>query len=101
MLPRLLGAALLLATAGTALAQPSACFEAERRIAEAGALRVQARQDANVGERGRVCTTLDEAGDRYDDAQDLFEECGRTVAAIGLRAAHRDIDGLKRFNACP
>lgn len=82
-----------------ALAQ-SACAEAERKMVEAGALRYQAREEARAGDRGRVCETLDEAGDRYDDAKDLFDDCGRTVTAIELRGATRNLDGLKRMNGC-
>lgn len=82
-----------------ALAQAT-CAEAERKVVEAGALRFQAREEARAGDRGRVCETLDEAGDRYDDAKDLFDACGRTVTAIELRGASRNLDGLKRMNGC-
>ncbi|MBE7244340.1 MAG: hypothetical protein INR63_05270, partial [Actinomycetospora chiangmaiensis] len=56
----------------SALALP-ACLEAQRKIDEANALRFQARQEARLGDHDRVCDTLDEVGDRYDDARDAFE----------------------------
>lgn len=92
-------AALAAAAALPALAQP-ACIEAERKMVEAGALRVQAREEARLGDRARVCETLDEVGDRYDDAKGLFEDCGRTVTAIEIRGSERNLDGLKRVNGC-
>lgn len=101
-MPRL--PACLIAACGAVLALPAlaqpACIEAERKMVEAGALRVQAREEAGIGGRGRVCEILDEVGDRYDDAKGLFEDCGRTVTAIEIRSSERNLDGLKRMNGC-
>lgn len=87
------------AVAGTAFAAP-VCGEARVKLAEAGALREQARQEAYAGSRDRVCETLDEATDRTEDARDILEECGRPVTAIDLRTELRDLRNLKRFNRC-
>ena len=95
----LIAAAVLGAAALPALAQ-TVCPDAERKMVEAGALRFQAREEARSGRQDRVCDNLDDAGDRYEDAKDLFEECGRTVTAIELRGAQRNLDGLKRLNGC-
>lgn len=95
---------LALAVLGAGLALPAlaqtACIQAEQKIAEAGALRFQAREEARAGRHDRVCDNLDDAGDRYEDAKDLFDDCGRTVTAIELRGAQRNLDGLKRLNGC-
>ena len=55
----------------SALALP-ACLEAQRKVDEANALRLQARQEMRLGDHDRVCDTLDEVGDRYDDARYAF-----------------------------
>ena len=56
-----------------------ACLEARAKIDEASALRYQARQEARLGNHDRVCDTLDEIGDRYNDARDGFEDCGAEI----------------------
>jgi hypothetical protein len=83
----------------TALARP-ACIEARRKVDEAEALRVQVRQDMRLGDRGRVCDTLDEIGDRYNDARDAFEDCGEGVVAIDLRSELRQLRIAKKINRC-
>lgn len=102
--PTILIAALLAAGALGAATLPAlaqtACIDAERKVVEAGALRVQAREEARIGRQERVCDNLDDAGDRYEDAIDLFDQCGRSVTAIELRGAQRNLDGLKRMNGC-
>ena len=87
------------AATGAAVAAP-VCGEARGKLAEATALREQARQEAYAGSRDRVCDTLDEATDRTEDARDILEECGRPVVAIDLRTELRDLRDLKRFNRC-
>lgn len=94
-----LGLAIATLLVAPAMAQ-KACFEADQKVQEARSLRLQAREEARIGNRGEVCATLNEAGDRYDDAQDLFEDCGRGAVAVDLRSAHRNIDGLKKMNGC-
>ena len=84
---------------GPALAQP-ACIEARAKVDEASALRYQARQDARIGDHDRVCDTLDEIGDRYNDARDAFEDCGAGVTAIELRGALRNLRLAKHVNRC-
>ncbi|AWN36663.1 hypothetical protein [Methylobacterium radiodurans] len=86
-------------SAQTALAAP-ACIEARRKVDEAVALRYQARQEARLGDRERVCDTLDEVGDRYNDARDAFDECGAGVVAIDLRSELRALRVAKRINRC-
>ncbi|KMO42340.1 hypothetical protein VQ02_03130 [Methylobacterium variabile] len=92
-------AAALLLLAGPALAQP-ACIGAQRKIDEAGALRFQARQDARLGDRDRVCDNLGDAEDRYEDARDRLDECGLRVASIDLKSALRSVRQEKRFFRC-
>lgn len=94
-------AALLLGTslATSALAAPG-CLDGRRKVQEAGALRFQARQEARLGNRDRVCDTLDEVGDRYHEAQDAFEDCGADIVAIDLRSELRDLRLAKRLNRC-
>lgn len=77
-----------------------ACFDAQRKVDEALALRDQARQEARIGSRERVCDTLDEIGDRYAEARDAFEDCGATVAAIGLRSDSRALRAAKAASRC-
>lgn len=98
MLRPVLAVALL--AAAPAFAQPACTVEAGRKVAEAGALRVQARQEARYGDRDRTCDALDEAGDRYGDARDVLEDCGLTVTAIELRSPLRAVRELKRFYRC-
>ncbi|MBE7200399.1 MAG: hypothetical protein INR70_21705 [Parafilimonas terrae] len=86
-------------TTSSALALP-ACLEAQRKIDEANALRFQARQEARLGNHDRVCDTLDEVGDRYDDARDAFERCGEGVIAIDLRTELRHLRIAKKINRC-
>ncbi len=86
-------------TAQTALAAP-ACIEARRKVDEAAALRYQARQEARLGDHDRVCDTLDEVGDRYNDARDAFDDCGAGVVAIDLRSELRALRVAKRINRC-
>ena len=89
----------LLACAAPASALPS-CLEAQRKVDEATALRYQARQEARIGNHDRVCDTLDEVGDRYNDARDAFEDCGAGVIAIDLRSELRALRVAKRVNRC-
>ena len=88
-----------LALTSSALALP-ACLEAQRKVDEANALRFQARQEARLGNHDRVCDTLDEVGDRYDDARDAFEQCGEGVVAIDLRSELRGLRIAKKINRC-
>lgn len=83
----------------SALALP-ACLEAQRKIDEANALRFQARQEARLGDHDRVCDTLDEVSDRYDDAREAFERCGEGVVAIDLRTELRGLRIAKKINRC-
>jgi hypothetical protein len=92
-------AAALLLFAGPALAQP-ACIGAQRKIDEAGALRFQARQDARLGDRDRVCDNLGDAEDRYEDARDRLDDCGLGVASVDLKSALRSVRQEKRFFRC-
>lgn len=94
-----LGLALGLALTASALALP-ACLEAQRKVDEATALRVQAREAMRLGDHDRVCDTLDEVGDRYDDARDAFEACGEGVVAIDLRRESRGLRTAKSINRC-
>ncbi|MER2266215.1 hypothetical protein [Methylobacterium oxalidis] len=89
----------LLACAPPASALPR-CLEAQRKVDEANALRFQARQEARLGDHGRVCDTLDEVGDRYNDARDAFDDCGAGVVAIDLRSELRALRVAKRVNRC-
>ncbi|MGV7033042.1 hypothetical protein [Methylobacterium symbioticum] len=89
----------LVLTAQTAFAAP-ACIEARRKVDEAVALRYQARQEARLGNHDRVCDTLDEVGDRYNDARDAFDDCGAGVIAIDLRSELRNLRIAKRINRC-
>lgn len=86
--------------AAPALAQPATCVPAQRKLQEAAALRFQARQDARIGDRDRVCDTLGDAEDRYEDARDRFEDCGAGLAAIDLRGALRSVRLEKRAFRC-
>ena len=70
------------------------------KIDEAGALRFQARQDARLGDRDRVCDNLGDAEDRYEDARDRLDECGLRVASIDLKSALRSVRQEKRFFRC-
>ncbi|MBN4096927.1 MULTISPECIES: hypothetical protein [Methylobacterium] len=88
-----------LALTSAASALPS-CIEAQRKVDEANALRFQARQEARLGNHDRVCDTLDEVGDRYDDARDAFERCGEGVVAIDLRSELRGLRIAKKINRC-
>jgi hypothetical protein len=88
-----------LALTSAASALPS-CIEAQRKVDEANALRFQARQEARLGDHDRVCDTLDEVGDRYDDARDAFERCGEGVVAIDLRSSLRGLRIAKKINRC-
>ena len=96
-LPLGLAASLLLTT--SALALP-ACLEAQRKVDEASALRLQARQEMRVGDHDRVCDLLDEIGDRYEDAREAFETCGEGVVAIDLRSELRGLRMAKAINRC-
>ena len=89
----------LLTCAAPASALPS-CLEAQRKVDEATALRYQARQEARIGNHDRVCDTLDEVGDRYNDARDAFDDCGAGVIAIDLRSELRALRVAKRVNRC-
>ncbi len=89
----------LVLSAQTVLAAP-ACIEARRKVDEAVALRYQARQEARLGDRDRVCETLDEVGDRYNEARDAFDDCGAGVVAIDLRSELRALRVAKRINRC-
>ncbi|MEH3118096.1 MAG: hypothetical protein PGN25_11020 [Methylorubrum populi] len=88
-----------LGVASSALAAPG-CIDARRKVQEAGALRYQARQEAQFGNHDRVCDTLDEVGDRYHEAQDAFEDCGADIVAIDLRSELRALRVAKRVNRC-
>lgn len=88
------------AITGPALAAPACTVEAGRKVAEAGALRYQARQEAIAGNRDRTCDALDEAGDRYGDARDTLDDCGFTVSAIELRTELRAVRHLRRYYGC-
>jgi hypothetical protein len=96
-LPLGLAAGLVLTSAALAL---PACLEAQRKVDEANALRFQARQEMRLGDRGRVCDTLDEVGDRYEDARDAFDTCGEGVVAIDLRSELRGLRMAKKVNGC-
>lgn len=85
--------------ATSALAAPG-CLDGRRKMQEASALRYQANQEARLGNRDRVCDTLDEVGDRFHEAQDAFEDCGADVVAIDLRSELRDLRIAKRLNRC-
>ena len=98
-LPAAIAALGLALAAQTALAAP-ACIEARRKVDEAAALRYPARQEARLGDRDRVCDTLDEVGDRYNDARDAFDDCGAGVVAIDLRSELRALRVAKRINRC-
>ncbi|WP_018262571.1 hypothetical protein [Methylobacterium sp. WSM2598] len=92
--------AALLVAAGSALAQPATCAPAHRKLQEADALRFQARQEARIGDRDRVCDALGDIEDRYEDAQDRFEACGAGLASIDLRGALRSVRLEKRAFRC-
>lgn len=94
-----LAALLIIGAAGPALALPS-CGDGQRKLQEVSALRFQARQEARIGDRDRVCDTLDEIGDRVADARDDFEDCGASVAAIDLRSESRALRAAKAVNRC-
>lgn len=96
-LPLGLAAGLLLTSAAFAL---PACLEAQRKVDEAGALRQQARREMRSGDRARVCDTLAEVEDRYDEARDAFESCGEGVVAIDLRREVRGLRIAKTINGC-
>jgi hypothetical protein len=81
------------------LAAP-ACIEARKKVDEAEALRFQVRQDMRLGDHDRVCNTLDEIGDRYNDARDAFDDCGEGVVAIDLRNELRRLRIAKKINRC-
>lgn len=89
----------LLAGSSSALALPG-CLDAQRKVDEADALRFQARQEARLGSRERVCDTLDEVGERYHEARDAFDACGAGVAAIDLRSELRILRIAKTVNRC-
>ena len=89
----------LLLSLGPAFSAPT-CVEARTKIDEASALRYQARQEARLGNHDRVCDTLDEIGDRYNDARDGFEDCGAGVIAIDLRTELRNLRIAKHVNRC-
>lgn len=94
-----LTAALAATAAAPSLAQP-ACVRAQRKLDEAAAFRFQARQDARIGDRDRVCDALGDAEDRYEDARDRFDECGLGLAAIDLLGALRSVRLEKRSFRC-
>lgn len=94
-----LGLALGLVLISSALALP-ACLEAQRKVDEAKALRFRARQEMRLGDHDRVCDTLAEVGDRYDDARDAFEACGEGLVAIDLRRESRGLRLAKSINRC-
>lgn len=94
-----LGLAVGLVLTSSALALP-ACLEAQRKVDEAAALRLQARQEMRLGNHDRVCDTLAEVGDRYDDARDAFEACGEGVVAIDLRGESRRLRIAESINRC-
>lgn len=85
--------------ATSAMAAP-ACIEARKKVDEAAALRFQVRQDMRLGDHDRVCDTLDEIGDRYNDARDAFDDCGEGVVAIDLRGELRQLRIAKKINRC-
>lgn len=85
--------------ATSALALP-ACIEARKKVDEAAALRFQVRQEMRLGDHDRVCDTLDEIGDRYNDARDAFDDCGEGVVAIDLRGELRQLRIAKKINRC-
>ena len=89
----------MLALTSASLALP-ACLEAQRKVDEANALRFQARQEMRAGDHDRVCDTLDEVGDRYDEARDAFEACGDGVVAIDLRSEQRGLRIARKINRC-
>ncbi|KQP51732.1 hypothetical protein ASG40_06000 [Methylobacterium sp. Leaf399] len=95
----LVAATVFVGAVGPSIARPS-CAEGERKVVEANALRYQARQEARIGDRGRVCDTLDEVGDRYAEARDAFEDCGADVVAIDLRSESRALRIAKSVNRC-
>ncbi len=86
--------------AATSVLAAPACIEARRKVDEAAALRHQVRQDMRLGDHDRVCDTLDEIGDRYNDARDAFEDCGQGVIAIDLRDELRQLRIAKKINRC-
>lgn len=88
-----------LLAASPALALPG-CLDAQRKVDEANALRFQARQEARLGSHDRVCDTLDEVGDRYNEARDAFDDCGAGVVAIDLRSELRNLRVAKKINRC-
>ncbi|MBX9932413.1 MAG: hypothetical protein K2Y56_12875 [Methylobacterium sp.] len=94
-----LAAILILSAASPAFALPT-CGEGQRKLEEVSALRFQARQESRIGDRDRVCDTLDEIGDRVGDARDEFEDCGATMAAIDLRSESRALRAAKAVNRC-
>ena len=98
----LVGLTAVLVSAGIATSAAAApgCLDGRRKVQEASALRYQANQEARLGNRDRVCDTLDEVGDRYHEAQDAFEDCGADVVAIDLRSELRDLRVAKRLNRC-
>lgn len=89
---------LLLSTGAAPAASP--CLEAQSRVDEATALRHRARQELRLGNRDRVCDILDEAGDRYGDARDAFEDCAAGAIAIDLRGELRSLRLAKQINGC-
>ena len=97
--PSILAALGLFLSLGPAFAAPS-CLEGRAKVDEASALRYQARQEARLGNHDRVCDTLDEIGDRYNDARDAFEDCGAGAVAIDLRTELRNLRIAKRVNRC-
>lgn len=99
LVPALVAAGLTLGAAVPALALPG-CLDGQRKVEEARALQFQARQEARLGDHDRVCDTLDEVGDRYNDARDAFEDCGADVVAIDLRSALRGLRVTKKINFC-
>ena len=99
LLPPFLAAGMVFVALAPALAAP-VCFEGQRKVEEANALRFQARQEARIGNHDRVCDTLDEIGDRYADARDAFEDCGAAVTAIDLRTEARNLRIAKKINRC-
>lgn len=89
----------LLLSIGSASAAPS-CLEAQSTVDEATALRHQARQELRLGNHGRACDILDEAGDRYGEAQDAFAECAAGVIAIDLRTEFRALRIAEHVDRC-
>ncbi|GJE37266.1 hypothetical protein KHHGKMAE_1322 [Methylobacterium persicinum] len=86
--------------AATSASAIPACLEARKKVDEAEALRFQVRQDMRLGDHDRVCDTLDEIGDRYNDARDAFDDCGEGVVAIDLRGELRRLRIAKKINRC-